>query len=101
MLGNRDSENVVAYGVQRLLRQDLEDILSGRAEFWYGSSTSSQQMETWWSQFRRTKENWWIRFFKDVVGFGIYNNSNNYHKEMLRYCFMSILQNKVDEMKKI
>ena len=58
-------------------------------------------METWWSQFRRTKENWWIRFFKDVAGFGIYNNSNNYHKEMLRYCFMSILQNKVDEMKKI
>ena len=87
--------------MQRFLRRDFDDTLSGQASFRYGSSTSSQQIEAWWSQFRRAKGTWCIKFFKDVIDSGIYDNSVNYHVEMLRFCFMSIIQNELDEMKKI
>ena len=99
--GDRGSENVVVCGVQRFLRRDLDDTLSGQASFRYGSSTSNQRIEAWWSQFRRAKGTWWINFFKDLIDFGIYDNSINYHVEMLRFCFMSIIQHELDEMKKI
>ena len=90
--GDRRSENVIVCGVQQL---------SGRAGFWYGSSTFNQQIEAWWSQFRRTEGTWWINFFEDLSDSGIYDNSINYHVEMLRFCFMSIIQYELDEMKKI
>ena len=90
--GDRGSENVIVCGVQRL---------SGRAGFWYGTSTFNQQIEACWSQFRRAKGIWWINFFKDLIDSGIYDNSINYHVEMLRFCFMPIIQHELDEMKKI
>ena len=40
--GDRSSENVTVCGVQRFLRRDFDDILSGQASFWCGSSTPNQ-----------------------------------------------------------
>ena len=99
--GDRGSENVIVCGVQRFLRREFDGTLSGQASFWYGSSTSNQRIEAWWSQFRRAKGTWWINFFKDLIDSDIYDNSINYHVEMLRFCFMSIIQHELDEMKKI
>ena len=99
--GDKGSENVIVCGVQRFLWRDFDDTLSGQASFWYGSSMSSQGIEAWWSQFRRAKGTWWINFFKDLIDSGTYDNSINYHVEMLRFCFISIIQHELDEMKKI
>ena len=65
----------------------------------YGSSTSNQQIEAWWSQFRRAKGTWWINFFKDLINSNVYDNSINYHVEIMRPCFMFIIQQELDEMK--
>ena len=73
--GDRSSENVTVCGVQRFLRRDFDDILSGQASFWFGSSTPNQWMEDWWSQFRRAKGTCWINFFKDLIDSSIYDNS--------------------------
>ena len=84
-----------------ILRRDFDDTLSGEASFWYGYSTFNQRIEAWWSQFRREKGTWWINFFKDLIDSGIYDNSITYHVEMVRFCFMSIMQHELNEMRKI
>ena len=78
--------------MQRFLRRDFDGTLSGQASFRYGYSKSNQRIEAWWSQFRGAKGSWWIIFFKDLIDPEIYNNSINYHVEMLRFWFMSIIQ---------
>ena len=83
------------------MRRDFNDTFSSQASFWYDFSTSNQRIEAWWSQFRRAKGTWWINFFKNLVDCGIYDNSINYHVEMLRSCFMLIMQHELDEKKKI
>ena len=50
--GDRGSENVIVCDVQQFLRRDFDDTLYSQARFWYGSSTSNQRIEAWWSQFR-------------------------------------------------
>ena len=87
--------------MQRFLRRCFEDTLSSQASFRYGSSTSNQRIEAWWSQFRRAKGTWWINFSKDLIDSDIYDNSINYHVKMLRFCFVSIIQHELDEMKTI
>ena len=99
--GDRGSGNVIVCGVQQFLRRDFVDTLSSQASFCYGSSKSNQRIEAWWSQFRRAKVTWWINFFKGLIDSGIYDNSINYHVEMLRFYFISIIQHELDEMKKI
>ena len=86
-------------GIQRFLRRNFSDSFSGHDSFRYGSSASNQQIEAWWSQFRRAKETWWINFFKDLINSNVYDNSINYHVEIMRSCFMFIIQQELDEMK--
>ena len=41
------------------------------------------------------------QLFIDLTDSGIYGNGINYHVEMLRVCFMLIIQHELNEMKKI
>ena len=91
--GDRGSENITLCGI-RFLRRNFSDSFSGYDSFRYGSSTSNQRIEAWWSQFRKAKGTWWINFLKDLI-----DNSINYHVEIMRFCFMFIIQQELDEMK--
>ncbi len=33
----------------------------------FGTSPANQRIESWWSQFRRSRSTWWINYFKDLV----------------------------------
>ena len=67
--------------------------------FRFGSSTTNQRIESSWSQFRKTKSTWWINYFKDMIAQNIFNPSIVYHVDCLRFCFITLLQNDLDEMK--
>ena len=63
----------------------------------YGRSVSNQRIEAWWSFFRKTDSDWWIKLFKDIRDAGIYCDSNPIHVECLKFCFMELIQ---DELKR-
>ena len=86
-------------GIQRFLRRNFIDSFSGYDSFRYGSSTSFQRTEAWWSQFRKANGTSRISFFRDVIGSIIYENNINYHVEIMLFCFMFIIQQELDEMK--
>ena len=96
---DRGSENVVIGGIQRFLRHDHTDSQSGEQSFRFGPSTSNQRIESWWSQLRRSKSNWWMNFFKDMRDNSIFDSGVRYHRECIRFCFIGLLQNDLDEMK--
>ena len=75
--GDRGSENITLCGIQRFLRRDFSDNFSGYDSFRYGSSTSNQRIEAWWSQFRKAKGTWWINFFKDLIDSNVYDTNIN------------------------
>ena len=99
--GDRESENITLCGIQRFLRRNFSDSFFGCDSFRYGPSTSNQRIEAWWSQFRKAKGTWWINFFKDLIDSNVYDNSINYHVEIMRFCFMFIIQQELDEMKSL
>ena len=97
--GDRGSENMTLCGIKRFLRRNFSDSFLGYGSFHYGSLTSNQWIEAWWSQFRKASGTWWINFFKDLIYSNIYDNSINHHIEITRFCFMFIIQKVLDEMK--
>ena len=97
--GDRGSENMTLCGIKRFLRRNFSDSFLGYGSFHYGSLTSNQWIEAWWSQFRKASGTWWINFFKDLIYSNIYDNSINHHVGITRFCFMFITQKVLDEMK--
>ena len=87
---DRESENVVTGALQRYFKRNFEDSFSGEKSFRYGTSTANQRIEACWSIFRRSRS-------KDLVGKGIFDPSIPYHLETVRFSFMGILQNELDE----
>ena len=94
---DRGSENVVTGGMQRFFRRHGTDNSAGDESFRYGPSTSNQRIESWWSQFRRNRSNYWINLFKDMCDSGILETDIDYHIASLRFCFMGLLQTELDE----
>ena len=94
---DRGSENVLIGGLQRFFRREHGDAFSGVRSFRYGSSTANQRIEAWWSILRRSRTNWWINYFKDMIDEGIFDSSISYHVEAIRFCYMGILQNELNE----
>ena len=66
--------------------------------FRFGSSTTNQRIESSWSQFR-SQSTGWINYFKDIIAQNIFDPSIVYHVDCLRFCFITLLQNDLDEMK--
>ena len=69
---DRGSENVLIRGLQRFLRREHGDAFSGVRSFRYASSTANQRIEAWLSILRRSRTNWWINYFKDMIDEGIF-----------------------------
>ena len=97
---DRGKENMIFCGIQRFLRRNAEDLISNKNSFVYGSSTCNQRIECWWSILRRSRLNWWIMFFKNMSTEYILDTSLKYHVEFLRFCFLGILQEELDETRK-
>ena len=94
------TENTIVC-IQRFLRRNVEDLISNKNSFVYGSASRNQRIECWWSIFRRSGLNWWINFFKGMPPDNIVDTSLTYHVEFLRFCFLGILQEKLDETRRL
>ena len=62
-----------------------------------GTSTANQRIEAWWNIFRGSSSNWWMNYLKDSVEEGTFHPRTPYHLEAVRFLFMAILQNELDE----
>jgi len=94
---DRGTENSLLSGIQPSLRQRHTDGLSGEKSFMYGRSTSNQRIEAYWAQLRRSFSHFYMNLFKDMINEGLFDNSNDMHIELIRYCFMNLIQKKLDE----
>ena len=94
---DQGTENVVLAGIQQYFQHNDTDQFAGRNSFRYGTLTANQRIEAWWSQLRRHRANWWIKFFKDMTALGIFHASNEIHLQCIRFCFLPILQRELND----
>jgi hypothetical protein len=64
----------------------------------YGSSPSNQRIESWWSFFRRSRSQWWISLFEDLVQSGAFIIGHARLTDCLRFCFMSLLRYDLEQV---
>ena len=65
----------------------------------YGTSPHNQRIEGWWSYFRRSRANWWINFFKDLMEREVFTTGNDLEMECLWFCFSNLIQQDLDLVK--
>lgn len=54
------TKNGVLASLESVFREQDQDQFSGLGGLRYGTSTSNQQIEAWWSIFQRFRSDWWI-----------------------------------------
>ena len=86
------TENVTIAAIQSLVTGST----SGHR---YGTSPGNQRIEAWWSFFRRHRSQWWIELFEDLIDFGALHPGCVMEVECLRFCFMGVLQQDLDEVR--
>ena len=86
------TENGIVASIQSFFRDDVE---SHR----YVPSPRNQRIEGWWSYFRKSRTNWWMNFFKDLEERGVFNQAIELQSECLWFCFASLLQIDIDQVK--
>ena len=94
IVADRGTENA---GSQRFLRRNNSDNLSGCHSFQFGKSIANHRIK-FWSQLRRSCTDWWIRFFKEIVHEGIYDNTDSLQVECFKFCFFPLIQKELDDI---
>ena len=92
------TENTLIAAVQSYFRCDGQDEHAGTKAHIYGSSHSNQRIECWWSSFRKSRSNWWINFFKDLIDRGQLSTSNLLQMECLWFSFSGLIQKELNEV---
>ncbi|XP_030580627.1 uncharacterized protein LOC115776958 [Archocentrus centrarchus] len=90
------TENGTMAAIQCTLRHHHNDYYSGASSHMYGSSTTNQRIEFWWSIFRKGRCQFWMELFADLREAGYLNGSHE-HQCLLRYCFGDVIQRDLDE----
>ena len=96
---DRGTENVNVAAMQRFFRQvpvDGSDEFSEEKSFLYGRSTANQRIEAWWGLLRKSCTDWWIRYFKDLRDAGVFDDSNDFQMECLKFCYMNVIQRELN-----
>ena len=88
------TENALVAAMQTYFWQDFD-------AHRYVPSPRNQRIESWWSFFTRSRGAWWREFFLRLESDGTYDSTNIMDKECLWYCFSSILQKDLDEVKSL
>lgn len=94
---DRGTENVNIAYMQRLLRRENNDQRGNLdSTFMYGTSTSNQRIEAWWSKFRGLGMEAWIQHLKELEQCGIIDTSSVCDVECIRYCYMDLLRRELN-----
>uniref|UniRef100_A0A3P9JDE3 Integrase core domain-containing protein n=1 Tax=Oryzias latipes TaxID=8090 RepID=A0A3P9JDE3_ORYLA len=94
------TENGIMAAVQCTLRHQHNDHYSGESSHMFGSSTSNQRIESWWSIYRKGRAQFWMELFADLRDAGHVNGSQE-HQRLLRYSFGDVVQKDLDECVKL
>eukprot|EP00731_Ephydatia_muelleri_P004243 Em0002g419a len=94
------TENVVAALCQMVLRHEHPDTNAGKYSFLFGSSIRNSRIESWWSQLRKSRNDWWINFFKTLVSDRLYDPDNLLQRHIAGFVFLPLLRKELDEFKK-
>jgi hypothetical protein len=97
---DRGTENIYIAGIQRFLRRNCADVIDGGECFLYGKSVSNQRIEAWWSFLRKSYSSWWMNVFKDMRDSGTFDDSDPVQAECLRFSFMRLIQNELNNVAK-
>ncbi|KAG9263170.1 hypothetical protein AMEX_G23174 [Astyanax mexicanus] len=94
------TDNGVMAATHCALRSDHMDEFAGARSHMYGSSTSNQRIESWWSCFRKQKTQFWMDLFSDLRERHLFNGSYE-DTCLLRYSFLEVLQKELDDYKQL
>ena len=85
-------------GTENILIAAIQTFVSGCHT--YGSSPGNQRIEAWWSFYRRQHSQWWIDLFETLVSSGSFHPGNVRETDCLRFCFMSLVQQDLDAIRR-
>jgi len=66
----------------------------------YGTSPGNQRIESWWNFFRRSHSQWWIDLFQSFVDGNAFHPGHVRETDLMRFCFMHVLQSNLDEARR-
>ena len=99
LAADRGTENVNIAGSQRFLKRNHSDDSSGYQRFEFGKSITNHRIKSFWSQLSRLCTDLWIRFFKELVQAGIYDNTDYLPIECFKFCFFPLIKKELDDLK--
>lgn len=94
------TENVKVIDMQKALRWHHSDRCAGDRSVIVGSSHTNQRIEAWWRQLRRMCVNFWMENFAKMEDEQVFSTAETLDIELLRFCFMKVLQNELDIVRK-
>ena len=101
-LGGYPSKVRTDCGTENVLVAAIQSAIMGttRAHI-YGTSPGNQRIEAWWSFFRRSRSQFWIELFESLVQFDAFHPGCVKETDCLRFCFMTLLQKDLDEVRRM
>ena len=87
---DRDNKNIYCEYLQLFLTGHSGSVL-------YARSVRNQRIEAFWSRLKKFKLSWWISFSKSLEKGCLYKPEFETHKEVLIFCFLSVIQNELNE----
>lgn len=91
------TENVIIKDLQVALRSTHNDPFSGSRSFITGRSPANQRIERFWGSLKPAFTVFWKNYFEDMVDAGILRVGDPIHLECLRFCFLPIIQEQLDD----
>ena len=93
------TENSNIESIQIFLRSAHDDEFAGIGSFLKGTSPAKQRIESLWSQRGKDRPMWWRQFFAELSSLGFIDGSRPIVQECLRFCFMRLLREELEEFK--
>lgn len=90
------TENVIIRDIHTTLRSCHGDSMAGNKSFLTGRSTANQRVEQLWGTVSKNLTHFWRNLFKDLIDEGLLNNADPLHIECVRFCFLGLIQDRLD-----
>ncbi|KAK3088617.1 hypothetical protein FSP39_021324 [Pinctada imbricata] len=97
--GDLGTENVYVENMQKFLRRNHEDDLSGDRSYMSGRSTLNQRIEWFWGLLRKEMAQFYMDLFADLGQDGNdFFRGDMLDKYIIQFCFMNVIQANLDEV---
>ncbi|CAH0551685.1 unnamed protein product [Brassicogethes aeneus] len=91
------TENGTMERIQTALKSFFEMKESQKPAFLYGRSTANQRIESWWCILRKQNVQYWINLFQTLKEEGLFNGTF-VDKSLIQFCFMTLIQDELDQV---